>query len=460
MELKQRMTSRRGEVGTRRDRLRLTFAYRSFSRTLAVPRALAIVLLGVLPFVGTLYLAATCYFVFHDDLLASLTRHQVELQYAYEDRLAALRRELENATEQARAAQSDFSERVQALAQRQDEVESRTALVAALAARVRTTRLPEAKPSESAALPDPVTEPPLATPAPPSDGKPHPEGFDLRLRKDQGQDSSSNSAPSQSSDPMSPIDFDAALTVPAQIHLLLDRYDRVDNEDLEILDALQQTPKRVTAHIRAALASAGLTADDLSLPAEAAGADARQSGGMGGPFVPLPILSDGSSFAAAADGVEGAIDALEKLRRVLPHVPLKAPLPGDPEITSGFGPRIDPFLGTPALHTGVDLVEEYGAPVHATAAGVVVSAGVAGGYGNMVEIDHGNGLATRYAHLSSIEVVPGQTVGFGTVLGRIGATGRATGPHLHYEVRIDGEPVDPERFLRAGVAVAEAVAQP
>jgi murein DD-endopeptidase MepM/ murein hydrolase activator NlpD len=108
----------------------------------------------------------------------------------------------------------------------------------------------------------------------------------------------------------------------------------------------------------------------------------------------------------------------------------------------------------------VDLVEEYGAPVHATAAGVVVSAGVAGGYGNMVEIDHGNGLATRYAHLSSIEVVPGQTVGFGTVLGRIGATGRATGPHLHYEVRIDGEPVDPERFLRAGVAVAEAVAQP
>jgi murein DD-endopeptidase MepM/ murein hydrolase activator NlpD len=458
MELKQRMTAHRGEVGTRRDRLRLTFAYRSFSRTLAVPRALAIALLGVLPFVGMLYLAATCYFVFHDDLLASLTRHQVELQYAYEDRLAALRRELENATEQSRADQSDFSERVQALAQRQYEVESRTALVAALAERERTMRLPEAKPSDSAALPDPVT--PLAAPAPLSDGKPHPEGFDLRLRKDQGQDSSNNSSPSQSSDPMSPIDYNADLPVPAQIHLLLDRYDQVDNEDLSILAALQQTPKRVTAHIRAALASAGLTADHLSLPAEAAGADARQSGGMGGPFVPLPILSDGSSFAAAADGVEGAIDALEKLRRVLPHVPLKAPLPGDPEITSGFGPRIDPFLGTPALHTGVDLVEEYGAPVHATAAGVVVSAGVAGGYGNMVEIDHGHGLATRYAHLSSIEVVPGQTVGFGTVLGRIGATGRATGPHLHYEVRIDGEPVDPERFLRAGVAVAEAVAQP
>jgi murein DD-endopeptidase MepM/ murein hydrolase activator NlpD len=455
------MISRRGEVGMRRDRLRLTFAFRSYSRTLALPRALAVVLLLLLPFAALLYLGATCYFVFHDDLLASLTRHQVEMQYAYEDRLTALRHELENATEQARADQTDFTDRIRALAQRQDQVESRTALVAALAERVTRMRIPASKPDESltSALPDPTAEAPLANEDPKPDGKPHPEGFDLRLRK--GHASSSDPGSTPTNDAMSPIDLETELPLPAQIHLLIDRYDRVDQQDLAILADLQQPATLISERIRVALASAGLAADRLSLPAApAAGRDAGAAA-TGGPFVALPILSDGSSFASAAAGVENAIDTLEKLRRVLPHVPLEAPLPGHPEVTSGFGPRIDPFLGTPALHTGVDLLEDYGAPVRATAAGTVVSAGFAGGYGNMVEINHGNGLATRYAHLSSIDVEPGENVNIGTVLGRIGATGRATGPHLHYEVRIDGEPVDPERFLRAGAdLLAEAAAQP
>jgi murein DD-endopeptidase MepM/ murein hydrolase activator NlpD len=86
----------------------------------------------------------------------------------------------------------------------------------------------------------------------------------------------------------------------------------------------------------------------------------------------------------------------------------------------------------------------------------VAHAGPAGGYGNMVEIDHGNGLATRYAHMSDVLVEEGQQVDEGAVLGRLGSTGRSTGPHLHYEVRVDGEPVDPERYLRAGVNLAAA----
>jgi murein DD-endopeptidase MepM/ murein hydrolase activator NlpD len=105
------------------------------------------------------------------------------------------------------------------------------------------------------------------------------------------------------------------------------------------------------------------------------------------------------------------------------------------------------------MHTGVDLMEAYGGPVLATANGVVTVAGPSGGYGNMVEIDHGNGLATRYAHLSTIDVELHQKVAAGTVVGRVGATGRATGPHLHYETRINGEPVDPTRFLQAGNAL-------
>ena len=119
-------------------------------------------------------------------------------------------------------------------------------------------------------------------------------------------------------------------------------------------------------------------------------------------------------------------------------------------VSSPFGYRADPFLGRLVLHPGVDLVQDYGSDGHATAGGRVIHAGPMGGYGDMVEIDHGNGLVTRYGHLSEILVAEGQEVTAGALLGRLGSTGRSTGPHLHYEVRVDGEPVDPERFLAAG----------
>ncbi|MGH6817737.1 MAG: M23 family metallopeptidase [Methylovirgula sp.] len=440
------MISGQGSVGARR--LRLTFAYGAFSRTLAMRRGLAVTLLGFLPFVALLYLAATCYFVFHDDLLQTLTKHQVEMQYAYEDRIAALRNQLATATEQVRADQTDFGAQVRALAARQDQVESRTALVAALAQRIQSIR-PDDKINETSVSAS--TAAPLVAPRVAADGKPHPEGFDLQLRDGASEDSSGGSRPAGAT--MAPIDFDSDLSIATRIQLLVDRYKRVDREDLLILADLQRPANLLAVQIRTALAAAGLSADHLRIPPDPSRAPAA---GMGGPFVALPILSDGSSFAAAATEAETAIAAAYRLRRVLPHVPLRIPLPGDPEITSGFGPRIDPFLGTPALHTGVDLIDGYDAPVRATAAGRVVSAGFDGGYGNMVEIDHGNGLSTRYAHLSSIDVVPGQNVRFGTVVGHVGATGRATGPHLHYEVRVDGEPVDPMRFMRAGAELFAA----
>jgi murein DD-endopeptidase MepM/ murein hydrolase activator NlpD len=112
---------------------------------------------------------------------------------------------------------------------------------------------------------------------------------------------------------------------------------------------------------------------------------------------------------------------------------------------------MDPFLRRPAMHTGLDMRGDVGDPVRVTASGQVTIAGREGGYGNMVEVNHGNGLATRYGHLSQIDVKVGQHVRIGEVVGRIGSTGRSTGPHLHYETRIDGEAVDPQKFLRAGV---------
>jgi murein DD-endopeptidase MepM/ murein hydrolase activator NlpD len=111
---------------------------------------------------------------------------------------------------------------------------------------------------------------------------------------------------------------------------------------------------------------------------------------------------------------------------------------------------MDPFLRAPAMHTGLDFRGETGEAIHATASGTVTSAGWSGGYGKMVEIDHGNGLSTRYGHMSAIDVHVGQAVKIGQVLGRVGSTGRSTGPHLHYETRVEGEAVDPHKFLRAG----------
>ena len=127
-------------------------------------------------------------------------------------------------------------------------------------------------------------------------------------------------------------------------------------------------------------------------------------------------------------------------------VPSRWPVTG--EITSGFGVRMDPFSGEGARHAGLDISARYGSPVEATADGIVVVAEPDGGYGREILIDHGNGFTTVYGHLSQIRVVVGQEVKRGQIIGAVGMTGKATGPHLHYEVRVHNAPVDPIRYLR------------
>jgi len=116
-------------------------------------------------------------------------------------------------------------------------------------------------------------------------------------------------------------------------------------------------------------------------------------------------------------------------------------------LRSSFGGRSDPFSGEGAFHTGIDLAAPTGTSVHASADGVVVSASWSGAYGKLVVIDHGNGLQTYYAHLSSLLVIPGEEVRRGQTIALSGSTGRATGPHMHYEVRLAGTPVNPYKYL-------------
>ena len=176
---------------------------------------------------------------------------------------------------------------------------------------------------------------------------------------------------------------------------------------------------------------------------------------MGGPFIPVKLSANAGAFERQLYRVQLARTEVDALSHALLTIPVRKPIPGEVDMTSGFGVRVDPFLHGAAMHTGIDLRGDEGEPVRATAAGTVTQAGWSGGYGKMVEVDHGNGLVTRYAHLSAVDVEVGEKVRIGQVLGKLGSTGSSTGPHLHYETRMGGKPVDPQQFLRAGADRAD-----
>jgi murein DD-endopeptidase MepM/ murein hydrolase activator NlpD len=191
-------------------------------------------------------------------------------------------------------------------------------------------------------------------------------------------------------------------------------------------------------------------------------------GGQGGPFVPaLP-----GAGSASLDQINQAVTALDHeadqrtdvftllesrlLESRLASLMIPNSRPVDGPVGSGFGFRTDPFTGRAALHTGLDFPTEVGTPVHAAAGGVVLTSGFHPEYGNLIELDHGNGLVTRYAHNSRLLVKAGDLVRRGQVISEVGTTGRSTGPHLHFEVLVDGVPQDPTKFLD-GRATAVAV---
>jgi len=172
--------------------------------------------------------------------------------------------------------------------------------------------------------------------------------------------------------------------------------------------------------------------------------------GQGGPFVAAPSDGEGGdSFASQMVQLESHSTRLVALQNVVQRMPLVPPLDSY-SVTSGFGKRRDPINKKWAMHYGVDFGARKRAKVYATAPGMVTSAGWKAGYGRQVEIDHGAGLVTRYGHLSKVLVKKGQQVGIRDIIGRVGSTGRSTGPHLHYEILFDGRARNPLKFIRAG----------
>lgn len=210
---------------------------------------------------------------------------------------------------------------------------------------------------------------------------------------------------------------------------------KVEGRQAELADSAQAVLDQRLAQTNATLKKLGV-----------AGRVAK--GGMGGPIL------DANGAEAQADLKADAqfrtlfqswkkLDTLQQGAIAIPSVQPVQKL----NFTSNFGIRSDPFRGTAAMHAGVDIPGPVGTPIYATADGIVDHAARQGGYGNMVEINHGKGIATRYGHLSKILVADGARVTRGQLIALMGSTGRSTGPHLHYEVRIDGHAVNPVPFL-------------
>jgi murein DD-endopeptidase MepM/ murein hydrolase activator NlpD len=179
-----------------------------------------------------------------------------------------------------------------------------------------------------------------------------------------------------------------------------------------------------------------------------------ENSGQGGPFIPAPPAGageddGGQKLMASVATLGDQVDRWEKLQFILRSLPLTAPIDSY-YISSGFGARMDPFNGERAVHEGIDMVSKLRSEVLATAPGTVIFAGWKGGYGRAVEIDHGLGIVTRYAHLYAINVKVGDVVDYRQEIGKLGSSGRSSGPHVHFEVRYNGRPLDPMAFLKAG----------
>ncbi|HCX69134.1 M23 family metallopeptidase [Parvibaculum sp.] len=176
---------------------------------------------------------------------------------------------------------------------------------------------------------------------------------------------------------------------------------------------------------------------------------------QGGPFIDLADIEalaggdDESAFAKQLFRISQNLKKMADLEDSIAKMPLASPLVNYRK-TSSYGSRRDPFNGRMAFHSGEDMAASYGTTVYAPATGVVTYAGWKGGYGRIVEIDHGNGFRTRYGHLGKISVKTGQEIAFREVLGKVGSSGRSSGPHLHYEVWFDGIVRNPSKFIEAG----------
>jgi murein DD-endopeptidase MepM/ murein hydrolase activator NlpD len=351
------------------------------------------------------YLTATAYLVVRDDLIGASMARQARMQHEYEDRIAALRAQVDRITSRQLLDQQVVEDKL--------ERAENSGL---------DTTLPE---TETETLDQHTDASPLSS-------------F-KSLMNEQKADLGGMKTRS--------------LSFAADNGNMADHADKLFSK---VTHSLKDIEQQQLSHIQNLTADAAERAQNIQrilkntgfkVPDSLAAIDSDADTAIGGPYV-APETAD--VFENSLSDLDLALDQLERVKTFARKLPFSNPAPGK-QITSLFGNRVDPFFGKLAMHAGIDFREKQGTDVIATGAGIVIHAGPAGGYGYMVEIDHGNGISTRYGHLSRILVKTGDKVEEGAVLALSGSTGRSTGPHLHYEVRRNGQAIDPLRFLNAGM---------
>jgi murein DD-endopeptidase MepM/ murein hydrolase activator NlpD len=361
------------------------------------------IVVGTLMVMAVWSIATGSYFAFKDNVLTRLIGRQAEMQFAYEDRIAELRAQVDRVTSRQLLDQEQFEQKLDGLLHRQATLEQRSAALGGDLSAIK--RVPKAAPRGT------------TKPSPISDSGDYP------------------SQPFQRGARIEPGGLAAKLN---RVALALDRVEQKQEAAVTAMgDQIEGKLKRVQSVLA-----------DLHINL---GKHGDITGSIGGPLVPAKAPAPTAAhFERDLYRVNLTRAQFERALQQLRTIPLRKPVEGDIDMSSPFGMRMDPFMRGPAIHTGVDLRGDTGETAHVTANGTVTTASWQGGYGNMVEVDHNNGLSTRYGHLSKILVKVGQHVKMGQVIGLIGSTGRSTGPHLHYETRINDTAVDPQKFLRAG----------
>lgn len=402
----------------RRNTNSITISSNGKTREYRVPAALFLTLGAVFTMFMVGYIAATTYLAFRDDLMAAAIKRNIEMQRAYEDRIAALRSKVDRITSRQLLDQQAVEAKVAELMKQQQMLSGQSGALNGLFERAKQNGLdPSGAGDRADAAIDFTTT-----------GSVNLAGTSSFLRGSAiGQQSGDKIAIGNVVDV-------AELTPGSGLFTgVLDQINSIAESQRTALVALS-----AEAHAKANKLASVYETLNVPMPGDVQSA-------VGGPFVP----DNAVEFADLADELNASLDTLETLKQKVQRLPIGNPVPGA-AVSSHFGSRVDPFNRKKAFHAGIDFRGRTGTPVLSSGSGKVISAGRRGGYGLMVEIDHGQGLTTRYAHLSKILVKPGTHVAKGQRIGKIGSTGRSTGPHLHYEIRTAKKANNPARFLKAG----------
>jgi murein DD-endopeptidase MepM/ murein hydrolase activator NlpD len=395
-------------------------------------------------------IASASYLFFRDELFTASIKRQHQIQVAYEDRVSDLRREIDRITSRQLLNQQAYEARIERLLTEHTALYAQGSRLNVLLDRAGSLGL--------------VPRPAPPSPVLPPNRQASPSGIQLGTMASESARASMGFAPlppdalTTGSVPQLPTHrgltaIEQAVADPASLLETLD--ETLEAREHNQVVALASLSAEASAETDAIVDAVGGLGVRLSLPSASLDplpTALSEANAVGGPL--LAPMAGTDRFSLYADDVERALVDLRAAREAVDLVPVAAPA-RNARLSSRFGNRRDPFTRRSAFHSGIDYAAPTGTRVYAPADGVVTRASRAGGYGLMIEIDHPHGLSTRFAHLSRMGVSVGTQVRRGDVIGRIGSTGRSTGPHLHYEVRRGSRAIDPMPFIRAGQRIAE-----